>query len=118
MAGRFALAVLFIVAGTLHFVLTPVYVGMVPNYLPEPRLLVQVSGVCEILGGLGLLQPRSRKLAAWGLVALLVAVMPANWNMALHADHSPTIPAWILWLRLPLQLPLIAWAWRYTRRMP
>lgn len=114
MPGRIIFAVGFVIAGLLHFVLTPVYVGIMPPYLPEPRLLVQFSGLCEILGGLGLLEPRTRVVAAWGLVALLVAVTPANLNMALHPEQWPRIPTWILWLRVPLQLPLIAWAWLYT----
>ena len=78
-------------------------------------LLVRVSGLCEILGGLGLLWPPTRTAAAWGLVALLVCVMPANLNMALHPQHWPKIPFWALWVRVPLQLPIIGWAWRYTR---
>jgi len=115
MPGRITFGVAFVIAGLLHFVLTPLYVDTMPPYLPEPRLLVQFSGLCEILGGLGLLEPRTRVVAAWGLVALLVAVTPANLNMAIHPEQWPRIPNWILWLRVPLQLPLIAWAWLYTR---
>lgn len=115
MSGRILLAILFLVAGTLHFVITPVYVRIMPAYLPAPRLLVQISGVCEILGGIGLLVPITRAAAAWGLVALLICVMPANLNMALHPGKWPQIPVWLLWLRLPLQLPLLYWSWLYTR---
>ena len=115
MPGRLILALLFVIAGTLHFLLTPTYVSIMPLYLPAPTLLVQISGLCEILGGLGLLYPPTRTAAAWGLVALLIAVMPANLNMALHPGQWPRIPVWILWTRLPLQLPLIGWAWIYTR---
>jgi uncharacterized membrane protein len=69
-----------------------------------------------MLGGIGLLfhQP-IRRLAAWGLVALLIAVFPANLHMAFHPSSFPNVPVWALWLRLPLQLPLIWWAWLYTR---
>jgi len=116
MLPRYLLAVLFIVAGTLHFLITPVYVNIMPSYLPAPTLLVQISGVAEILGGLGLLLPATQSAAAWGLILLLIAVMPANLNMALHASHWPGIPIWLLWARLPLQLPLIYWAFLYTRR--
>ncbi len=118
MPARLTLGILFVIAGVLHFAITSVYVGIMPAYLPEPRLLVQISGLCEILGGLGILEPRTRVVAAWGLIALLLAVMPANLNMALHPEQWPRIPAWILWMRLPLQLPLILWAWLYTRQMP
>ncbi len=115
MVGRSLFAALFVIAGVLHFVLTPAYVGIMPACLPAPVLLVRVSGVCEILGGLGLLWPPARRAAAWGLVALLVCVMPANLNMALHAEQWPKIPVWALWARVPLQLLLIGWAWLYTR---
>jgi uncharacterized membrane protein len=114
--GRTIMAGLFIAAGVLHFVLTPVYVRIMPAYLPAPIVLVQVSGVCEVLGGCGLLIPQTRRLAAWGLVALLIAVMPANVTMAVRHADWPNLPEWLLWARLPLQVPLIAWAWLYTRR--
>ena len=118
MVGRLLLAALFITAGGLHFVLTRTYVSIMPDYLPAHTLLVQISGVCEMLGGVGLLLGFSRVVAAWGLVALLVAVMPANLNMALHPERWPGFPVWALWGRLPLQLPLIYWAWLYTRTQP
>jgi len=117
MLPRIVLAVVFIVAGALHFLLARFYVEIIPPYLPAHLLLVYISGVSEILGGLGLfLKPPIRTLAAWGLVALLVAVMPANIYMATSHSSFPFIPAWALWLRLPMQLPLIGWAWLYTRR--
>jgi uncharacterized membrane protein len=116
MAARILLAILFIGAGALHFVFTPVYVNIMPSYLPAPSLLVQISGVAEILGGIGLLVPAAQPAAAWGLILLLIAVLPANLNMALHTSHWPGIPSWLLWARLPLQLPLIYWAFLYTQR--
>jgi len=113
--GRGLLAVLFVGAGIMHFVKTGMYVAIVPSFLPDPRLLVQISGVAEILGGVGLLVPQTRQAAAWGIIALLVAVLPANINMAMDRTHFAAIPAWVLWARVPLQLPLIWWAWLYTR---
>jgi uncharacterized membrane protein len=115
MTGRIILAILFILAGALHFVFTPVYVSIMPSYLLAPTLLVQISGVFEILGGIGLLVPVTQLFASWGIVALLVCVMPANLNMALHPQHWPTIPVWLLWARVPMQIPLIYWAWIYTQ---
>jgi uncharacterized membrane protein len=114
--GQILLALLFLVAGAMHFVRTGMYVRIVPPYLPAPVLLVQISGCFEMLGGAGLLLPATRRAAAWGLIALLIAVLPANISMAIDHAHWPAIPAWMLWARLPLQLPLIAWAWLYTRR--
>jgi uncharacterized membrane protein len=118
MRSRPILALLFILAGIAHFVITPVYAGIMPAYLPAPTLLVQVSGLAEILGGIGLFVPFARRAAAWGLILLLFCVIPANLNMALHASHWPSIPAWLLWLRLPLQIPLIGWVWLFARKVP
>ena len=106
------LALLFVVGGAGHFLKPGEYVRIIPPFLPRPRLLVFVSGVCEVLAGLGLLYPPTRRFAAWGLVALLVAIFPANVYMA-HIGFGA--PQWVLWARLPLQLPLIWWAWIYTR---
>ncbi|MEO8727017.1 MAG: DoxX family protein [Acidobacteriaceae bacterium] len=116
MLGLFILAAGFIVAGSLHFVLPARYVAIMPPLLPAPRLLVAVSGAAEIAGGVGLLRPHFRRAAAWGLVLLLVAVFPANLYMALAHQRFAQLPEWALWLRLPLQIPLIWWAWLYTRR--
>ncbi|MCX5741449.1 MAG: DoxX family membrane protein [Proteobacteria bacterium] len=114
---RWVLTVAMVGAGLNHFVSPATYLGMMPAALPAPALLVQISGVAEILGGLGLILPATRRLAAWGLIALLVAVFPANLNMAIN--HLPLgdspVPSWALWARLPLQLVLIAWAGWYAR---
>jgi uncharacterized membrane protein len=109
------LAVVFVAAGALHFVFTPVYAAIVPPTLPAATLLVQISGAAEILGGIGVLIPATRRFAAWGLVMLLIAVWPANIYMAM--DHGMWgVPAWVLWARVPLQVPLVWWAGIYTRR--
>ena len=111
---RAIFAALFVAAGILHFVNTPAYVKIMPPFLPSPILLVQISGIAEVVGGIGLLLPQTRQAAAWGIIALLLAVWPANINMAIR--HAPSTPAWALWARVPLQLPLLWWAWLYTRR--
>ena len=113
--GRGLLAVVLVGAGTLHFVKTGMYVAIMPSFLPDPGLLVQISGIAEILGGIGLLVPQIRRAAAWGVLALLVAVLPANIKMAIDRTHFAAIPAWVLWARVPMQLPLMWWAWLYTR---
>jgi len=117
MKTRPILAILFIAAGLAHLLFTPLFAAIVPAWVPAPTLLVQLSGAAEILGGIGLLVPLTQRAAAWGLVLLLVSVLPANLNMALHASRWPSVPAWLLWLRLPLQIPLIGWAWLFTRRV-
>jgi uncharacterized membrane protein len=116
--GRILMGALYVTAGTLHFVITRRYVAIMPPYLPEPHALVLISGAAEIAGGLGVLAPFPplRRAAAWGLVASLIAVMPANIYMVTDHEKFAAIPLWVLWLRLPLQLPLLYWAWRYTRK--
>jgi uncharacterized membrane protein len=116
---RAVLSVLMVGIGTLHFLAPAPFVRIVPESLPHPLALVYLSGFCEILGGLGLLVPRTRRAAAWGLVALYVAVFPANVNMAVNnlpfdGVRNPTL----VWLRLPFQAVFILWAWWYTRPDP
>lgn len=85
---------------------------IVPPWLPAHALLVQISGGCEILGGIGVLVPRLRKVAGVGLIALLIAVFPANVQMAAHPElYADLGSAQLFSLRLPLQLVLIAWIW-------
>ena len=87
---------------------------MMPPYVPFHLAMVQLSGVAELALGLLLLIPRTAPLAAWGLIALLVAVFPANLQMALHPETFPEFNPVTLWLRLPLQPVMIAWAYWYT----
>ena len=113
------LGAVFVAAGVLHFLRPDAYVRIMPPYLPAPRALVFASGAAEIAGGLGLWFGRLRPAAAWGLAALLVAVLPANVEMARRPALAPGIPAWALWARLalqPLLIALVLWAGRQTRR--
>ena len=107
---RLALTALFFVAGVGHFTRTSGFERIVPPHLPHPRTLVYVSGIFEILGAVGILLPATRLIAGWGLVALLVAVFPANLYMAtagIKIGNFPPEP-WMAWARLPLQAVLIA----------
>jgi uncharacterized membrane protein len=106
-----AAALLFVVAGSLHFIKTALYLRIMPPYIPWHVAMVRVSGFFEILGGLGLLSSRTRGIAAWALIALLIAVFPANLYMATNpADTgASSIPAVLRWARLPLQGLLILW---------
>ena len=103
------LAAAFVGAGVLHLVRPQFFEAIVPPALPSPRALVLISGVAEILGGIGLLVPALRPWAGWGLAALLVAVFPANLYMAQEWERFRAVPRWALMARLPLQLVLIAW---------
>ena len=116
--SRVALAATFVVAGALHFIKPAMYAQIVPPGFGPPRVIVAISGAAEIAGGVGVLVPRLRRAAGWGLIALLIAVFPANVYMAIARERFATIPAWALWIRLPLQGALIAWAWHATLRRP
>ena len=112
-ATRWLIGLFFVVAGANHFRTPAIYLAMIPPALPHKELLNQIAGAAEILGGLGLLIPPVRKLAAWGLILLLIAVFPANVYVALrgHMDYLNVSPT-ILWLRLPFQavfIALVAW---------
>jgi uncharacterized membrane protein len=106
---------LYVAAGLAHFAFSRMYQGIVPDYLPAHRALVLLSGFAEVAGGVGVMIPATRRTAAWGLILFLLAVFPANIWMVQHLERFPQFPFWALWLRLPLQLLFIAWAWRYTR---
>lgn len=114
---RGILSVCMIVAGVLHFAQPDPFIRIVPGFLPAPAALVYISGAIEILLGIGLLIPPLRQGAAWGLVALFVAVFPANLNMAINHIQIAGIPDswWFQAIRLPFQFVLIAWAYWYTR---
>ena len=111
-------AAFYVWAGYAHFARPDFYLPMMPPYLPWHAELVFLSGVAEVMCGLGLLFPQTRKLAAWGTIALLIAVFPANIHVAVNnvAVFGATEgPGPIGYIRLPFQLVLMAWAWWYTR---
>jgi uncharacterized membrane protein len=112
MRRRLPVALFFIAAGVMHFVKPRAYEATVPDALPAALEIVYVSGVAEIAGGLAMLDRRTAPWAGWWLIALLVAVFPANVNMAVNAERFRAVPEALLWVRLPLQALLIAWVWR------
>jgi len=107
--SRYLLAIFFFFAGINHFLSPEVYLGMMPQWLPAPELMNYISGAAEIAGGIGILIPKTRKPAAIGLILLLVAIFPANLNIALNGWPGVDLPRWILIARLPLQLLFVAW---------
>ena len=115
---RGVLAVSIIIVGITHFLRPEQYARIVPPQLPYPVELVYISGFFEILGGIGLLIPFVSVAAAWGLIALFIAVFPANINMTLNNIPIEGIPhnQALYWARLPFQAVLIAWAWWYTKK--
>lgn len=101
---------LYIMGGVMHFVASKFYLRIMPRYIPYHNALVVISGVIEIVLGILLLFPAYRVLAAWGIIALLIAIFPANVNHLTSAKPGKGPPLWVLYLRLPLQGVLIWWA--------
>jgi uncharacterized membrane protein len=103
------MSVFYVLSGAAHFLKPDFYLAMMPPFLPWHRGLIAISGVAEVVLGLALLVPSLRPWAAWGLIALLVAVFPANVYAAIEA-----VPGKGGFVRLPFQALFIAWAWWYT----
>ena len=120
-AGRLArwspylLAALLTTTGTLHFVVPRTFTALVPPQLPEPRALVYLSGAAELACAAGLVVPRTRRLAGWATAALFVAVFPGNVQMALDASDRSELYRAATYARLPVQVPLVAWAVQVAR---
>ncbi|MCL6258162.1 DoxX family protein [Aquiflexum sp. TKW24L] len=108
----YLLSGLFVFAGIMHFVRPWMYIKIIPPYLPNPKLLNALSGLFEIVFGFGLLFDLTRTISAIGIILLLLAVFPANIYM--FQKGAKGIPKWALFLRLPLQFVLIAWAYLYV----
>lgn len=112
---RLGLGAFFIIAGLAHFAAPHLYDPMMPDWLPAAshRPLIYVSGAAELAGGVGVLLPAFRRAAAWGLIALLVAIFPANFHVALDpaAGADFGFSQTILWLRLPFQAAFVIWVW-------
>jgi uncharacterized membrane protein len=107
---------LYIVAGLNHFVHPEFYLKIMPAFMPYPLAMVYVSGLCEVLFALLLIPLSTRRLAAWLIILLLIAIFPANLNMTYDYWQRHDRHLWITIVRLPLQLVLIWWAWQYTRK--
>jgi len=119
---RYAMGAVYVVAGVLHFLTPASFERVVPSSLPRPRALVYVSGVAEVALGVGVWFEQTRRPSAWGIVALLVAVFPANVYTVtddvageLAPDGMEGVARAIAWARLPFQGVLVLWAWWHSR---
>jgi len=110
----YLMAVIYFLAGLNHFRVPRLYARMIPPALPSPKALNIISGLAEIILAIGLCIPQVSAYAAWGIIALLVAVFPANVFMYTNPKAAMGMPKWMLLIRLPLQLLLIWWAYLYT----
>src|SRR5471030_279941 len=113
--SKYLLALFMVGAGSMHFIKPDFYLKIMPPYVPLHLELVYLSGFCEIALGVLLLIPRLSTFAAWGIIALLIAVFPANIYVYQHQDIVPAPPIMHL-LRLPLQGVFILWAYWHTKR--
>lgn len=108
----------YILAGINHFRKPESYIRIIPVYLPTPQLLNVLAGIFEIGFGLMLIFKQTRKIAAWGIIGMLVAFLPVHIDMIIHAPMmlgNFRVALLVAWLRISLQALLILWAWWYTR---
>ncbi len=112
---KWLFGIVFVLAGINHFLNTDFYLKIMPSYLPWHLFLVYLSGIFEIILGALLLIPKFSRFAAWGLIALLIAVFPANIYMAMNTELFPEPNPLLIWVRLPLQFLLIVWAFWFTK---
>lgn len=109
-------SVFYVASGINHFWHPNFYLHIMPDHYAHPLPLVELSGVAEILGGVGLLVPVTRRFSAVGIAAMLVVFFDVHIFMLRHAARFPEVPGWVLWARIPLQFLLIAWALYYARQ--
>ncbi|PZR19232.1 MAG: DoxX family protein [Flavobacterium psychrophilum] len=110
----YLMALLYILAGINHFRVPRIYMKMIPPALPAPKMLNLISGAAEIILGILLCVSATSAFAAWGIIALLIAIFPANVYMYTNEKAAMGLPKWVLFIRLPVQLVLIYWAFLYT----
>jgi uncharacterized membrane protein len=112
---RYLLIIFFVLAGCYHFINPNFYLGLIPNYFPNPRLINSFSGLVEIVFGLGLIFPKTTKWAGKGIIFLLICFIPSHVyfiQIGSCVPESLCVAAWISWTRLLLVHPLLmVWAW-------
>ncbi|MBF8151106.1 DoxX family protein [Winogradskyella sp. F6397] len=112
--GLYVMAAMYIVAGVMHFVKPKMYIRIMPRYLPSHKALVYLSGLAEILLGIGLCIPALKTIAIYGIIAMLAVFLLVHFYMLSGKKAAAGIPKWILILRIPLQFGLMYWAWMYV----
>lgn len=109
----YSMAVLYIIAGIMHFVRPKIYLRIMPRYLPQPKLLVGLSGLAEILLGTGLCFNITKKYSIYGIILMLAIFLLVHFYMLSSEKASAGLPKWVLILRIPLQFVLMYWAYSY-----
>jgi len=111
----YVMAVIYSIAGINHFRNPRLYLKIIPPFFSKPKLLNTIAGLAEIVLGILLCIPQTTVIAAWGIILLLIAVFPANLYMYQNDKVGLGLPKWVRFIRLPLQLVLIFWAYYYTK---
>ena len=114
--GLYVQALVYVASGLNHFLHERFYIAIMPTHYAHPEALVGWSGAAEVLGGLGLLVPATRRVSAVGIGVMLLVFLDVHVFMVRHPERFPGVPGWVLWGRIPLQFVLVAWAWQYARR--
>jgi len=109
----YLMATLYILAGMMHFIKPKMYLRIMPRYLPYPKQLVSLSGIAEILLGIGVCFPLTQALSIYGIIVMLGVFLMVHFYMLTGEKASAGIPKWILTLRIPLQFVLMYWAYSY-----
>lgn len=119
----YVMGTLYVLAGINHFYNPSFYFLVMPNWLPAHLTLIYISGVAEILLGVGLWFKQTRRISAWLIVAMLIVFIPLHVDMIIHPKTMPEVPTdklamvnAVLWLRVALQFLFIYWAWVYTKK--
>lgn len=112
----YLMAAMYIFAGLMHFVKPKAYLRIMPRYLPNPKFLVTLSGIAEVLLGIGLCFSATKELSLYGIILMLAVFLLVHFYMLSGEKASAGIPKWLLVLRIPLQFGLMYWAWWYFGR--
>ncbi len=111
--GLYIMAIVYILAGIMHFIKPKMYMRIMPKYLPNHKTLVYLSGIAEVLLGVGLCIPVLKVVSIYGIIIMLIVFLLVHFYMLSGEKASAGIPRWILILRIPLQFFLMYWAWVY-----
>ena len=111
--GLYVMSGLYIIAGIFHFIKPKIYKRVIPEYIPSPLLMVYLSGIAEILLGLGVIWKFTRDIALWGIIIMLLIFLQVHFYMVMNKKFSKKLPKWLLIFRITLQFLLIYWAYIY-----
>ena len=110
---QYLIGVLFVLAGANHFRKPKIYERIIPSYIPAKATMVMLSGLAEMILGFMILNPDTQKIAAWGIIVMLIVFIPVHIYMLQNEEAAMKLPKWLLMLRIPIQFALMFWAYQY-----